>query len=269
MPELKNQDLAHLLMENRTIHDEISKAVQTYLEQKHPRGWNRVDGAKKWINDNGYMIAAPVHDASLGGFVLFRGENKKNICFINTSQPRAYQNFVLFHELYHFLSMGRHMHAVALQGGRVHFLKADLDMESEERRADYFASLMLLPESDVETFYRSLASKSMDEAIFYTMYHFQAPYKAVLIRLYELQLIQLKDLMDRFENKSEVYAVFQKMGLDTASVEISRTIDLQSVKRLMDQNRCILSDFTNEENEKTLKSIEQEIFRLRENRHDH
>lgn len=269
MPELKTQDLDRILTTNRNIDDEVSKILKTYIEKEHPRGWNRIDGAKKWIKEKGFMVEAPVNDSSLGGFVFFRGENKKNICFINTNQPRVYQNFVLFHELYHFLTLGRHTHAVSVRGGRVHFLKTDIDMENEERRADYFASLMLLPEDDVEEFYHSLASESKEEAIYYTMYHFQAPYKAVLIRLYELRLIDLKDLVDRFEKKIDLYVVFQKMGLDTVSVEISKTIDLQSVKMLMLQNRFMLPEFTNEENERALTSIEQEIQDIRARHHDY
>ncbi|MBP3041568.1 ImmA/IrrE family metallo-endopeptidase [Bacillaceae bacterium Marseille-Q3522] len=269
MPEIKTQDLDRILAANRNIHEEVSKFVRAYLEKEHPRGWNRVDGAKKWIKVNGIMVEAPINDPSLGGFVFFRGENKKNICFINTNQPRVYQNFVLFHELYHFLTLGRQTRTVSVQGGRVHFLKADIDIENEERRADYFASLMLLPEDEVKEFYRSLASETKDDAIYYTMYHFQAPYKAVLIRLYELRLIDLRDLVERFEENSDFHAVFQRMGLDTASVEMSKTIDLQSVRTLMLQNRFMLPEFTNKENEKALERIETEIHNLREKSHDY
>ncbi|SFG95699.1 ImmA/IrrE family metallo-endopeptidase [Sporolactobacillus nakayamae] len=269
MPELKTQDLDHILAANRSINDGVSKILQTYLEKEHPRGWNRIDGAKKWIKENGFMIEAPINDTSLGGFVFFRGESTKNICFINTNQPRVYQNFVLFHELYHFLTFGRHTDTVRVLGGRIHFLKTDIDIENEERRADYFASLMLLPENDVEEFYSSLASESKEDTIYYTMYHFQAPYKAVLIRLYELRLINLRELVGRFEKKNDFHAAFQRMGLDTASVEMSKTIDLRSVKELMHNNRYMLPEFTNEENDKSLKSIEQKINELRNLINDH
>ncbi len=45
----------------------MNELVDTYLNDFHPRAWNRVEGASKWITDNHFLIQAPIQDDSLGG----------------------------------------------------------------------------------------------------------------------------------------------------------------------------------------------------------
>ncbi|MCI0765806.1 hypothetical protein [Bacillus sp. TL12] len=45
-----------------------------------------------------FFIEAPIQDSSLGGFIRST-DTEKYICYVNTYQPRIYQDFSLVHEL--------------------------------------------------------------------------------------------------------------------------------------------------------------------------
>ncbi|MCM3443135.1 ImmA/IrrE family metallo-endopeptidase [Metabacillus halosaccharovorans] len=145
MPEITFDDLPKLLEENKEIRSEIHMEVNNYLQAYHPKGWNRIDGAKKFIEQKHYLIEAPIHDSTFGGFIRTTN-TEKSICYINSAQPRMYQNFVVFHELYHLLNSFRKIE-------KLHFIEAEIDNRSEERKADYFASLLLLDEYELRSFF--------------------------------------------------------------------------------------------------------------------
>ncbi len=48
--------------ENREIGSEIRMTVNYYLQNYHPKGWNLIDRAKKYIDQNHYLIEAPIQD---------------------------------------------------------------------------------------------------------------------------------------------------------------------------------------------------------------
>ena len=56
--------------------------------------------AFKILNDYN-LIQIPIEDKYLGGKVEIR--NNKKIPIINTSQPRVYQYFIAWHEVYHII----------------------------------------------------------------------------------------------------------------------------------------------------------------------
>lgn len=230
MPEITFDQLPQLLEENKKIREDMHILMNSYLQNYHPKGWNRIDGAKKFIEQNHYLIQAPVHDSSFGGFIRTTNTNK-HICYINTAQPRMYQNFVLFHELYHLISLQKdHLE-------QFHLVNAGVDYRMNERKADYFASLLLIDEYELRSFFTGPENKgeSLFTKILLCMFAFKAPYKAVLIRLYELGLIEFEDLRNYFDRKIDFFKEFASRGLDTYILEKSGVVNFQCLETLMDE----------------------------------
>ncbi|WP_171038199.1 ImmA/IrrE family metallo-endopeptidase [Aquibacillus sediminis] len=230
MPEITFQDLPRIMEENKEIRAEINMMVNQYFRTYHPKGWNRIDGARKFIEQHHYLIEAPVNDATFGGFIRTTHSNK-HICYINTAQPRMYQNFVLFHELFHLISLQQEM-------GRFHLVTAELDNESNERKADYFASLMLMDEHELKAFFTGPENKG--ETVFdktlLCMFAFKAPYKAVLIRLFELNLISRDYLQAFFDQNINFSREFARIGKDQFILETSKVRNFRCLETLMEKN---------------------------------
>ncbi|WLR50663.1 ImmA/IrrE family metallo-endopeptidase [Bacillus tianshenii] len=230
MPEIIFEDLPQLLQENKEIRSEVHMAANRYIQNYHPKGWNRIDGVKKYIEQHHYLIEAPIQDFTFGGFIRTTN-TKKSICYINSAQPRIYQNFVLFHELYHLITINEVL-------GKLHLIEVDIDNRSSERKADYFSSLLLLDEHELRAFFTGPENK--EETLFHKvllcMNAFKAPYKAVLIRLYELNLIEIEDLEVLFHKKINFIEEFQNLGKDTYIFEASNNTNFKSLEILMKNN---------------------------------
>ncbi|RWR11899.1 hypothetical protein QNH23_18450 [Siminovitchia fortis] len=62
MPEITFDDLPEVIEENKLIASEIHMKVDQYLKNDHPKGWNKIDGAKRFIEQNhhGFGSVGPV-----------------------------------------------------------------------------------------------------------------------------------------------------------------------------------------------------------------
>ncbi|MED3813408.1 ImmA/IrrE family metallo-endopeptidase [Priestia megaterium] len=245
MPELKFQNLSLLFQENEKIKQEINEQVSNYRTYIHPRSWEIIDGIRVYIENEHFLIEAPINDDSFGGFI--RSTNtKKFICYINTEQPRIYQNFTLAHELYHVLT---------LQGIKesIHMVKAGLDDDLDERKADYFASVLLMEEHTVLNFYQQLKDKDELTKIIKSVFRFKVPFKAVLIRLYELKLIGIDTLEEFFDQKINLKEKFKALGLDPSSIEKSKVVIFKDLDSLMENTS--LPDSAHEVNKTVLDEV--------------
>ncbi|WP_050179583.1 ImmA/IrrE family metallo-endopeptidase [Domibacillus robiginosus] len=230
MPELAFKDLSLLFEENKKIKPEVNQLVKKYLKDLHPRGWDIIDGVREYIKNNHFLIEAPINDPSFGGFI--RSTNtEKFICYINTNQRRLYQNFSLLHELFHLIYFRKITESL-------HIVNVGLDSDSDERKADYFASLLLIDEHELISFYTGNENQDKDifQRIILAMARFSAPYKAVLIRLFELDLIEIEKLEELFDKKVDLEKEFQALGLDPYVVERSDVVNFGNLEKLMDSN---------------------------------
>ena len=173
------------------------------------------------------LIQVPVDDEYFSGAIY--AKEGKVIPVINTSLPRANQYFASWHEIYHLL-----FDDISLD----HIIENDNVVE--ERKAEYFAASMLL--SGVDRYYAELPPMDFISKILFCMAAFQAPYKAVLISLYEdavrrdnkLMKKQIKDVFDvRLEDIADR---FQKLGLDESLVQPSYVINTTYLQDRMRQN---------------------------------
>ena len=163
----------------------------------------------------------PIEDKFFSGAIYVK--NSKVIPVINTALPRANQYFAAWHEIYHLIFDG------VLSD---HFIGIDNNME--ERKAEYFASCMLL--NDVGSYYTNLTEIDFISKVFNCMATFQAPYKAVLISLYEYAIqSENQKLCDRIE---EIFDLqfddlpnrFRGLGLDDSLVEPSYVVNVSLLR---------------------------------------
>lgn len=247
VPELSFVDLPQILEENRQVKSEVENLMRKYLQLYHPKGWTMIEGAKKYIATRHFFIEAPIQDSSLGGFIRSTNTNKY-ICYINTYQPRIYQNFSLFHELYHLLSLQE-------LNSKLHIIHVGLDKNQAERKADYFASLLLMNEYELLTFYQGLDNdvETTVKKVFLCMSRFQAPFKAILIRLYELQLIDKHTIETYFDQKFNYHEEFNKLGIDHYMIERSNVVNVGNLEKMMKD--YTLPETAQQANEQVFKEV--------------
>lgn len=200
------------------------------------------------------LIQMPVEDKFWSGAIFVKDE--KIIPVINTALPRANQYFIAWHEIYHLI-----FDQVSFD----HFIETDNTLE--ERKAEYFAACMLL--NGIDRYFMELPEMEFISKIFYCMATFQAPYKAVLVSLYEYALrsenemlcSKIKEVFDyQFDDLSNR---FRMLGLDDSLVCPSYVVNTSSlqgkIKKAKEENPEL---HYHEDNEIYLKNIMSEIVLL-------
>ena len=245
----KNLDL--VIKKNREIKDEVS--AQAIRFQTNP-SMMKVASAPQLallILQGFGLIQMPIEDKFWSGAIFVK--DGKIIPVVNTSLPRANQYFAAWHEIYHLI-----FDKVSLD----HFIETDNTLE--ERKAEYFAACMLL--DGVDRYFTELPEMEFISKIFHCMSMFQAPYKAVLVSLYEYAIqseneklcAKIKNVFDfQFDNLPER---FRMLGLDDGLVSPSYVINTsflqEKIKKKTDEDPelCYHKD-----NEVYLKNIMAEI----------
>ena len=104
-------------------------------------------------------------------------------------------------------------------------------MELNERKADYFASMLML--GNVYNYYNSLSEEdNFINKIIYCMDLYKAPYKVISINLYEAAKNNnngnlTKLILDNFDNKPiDLVKKFQELWLDDELVKLSYVVSI-------------------------------------------
>lgn len=249
MTKLTAELALDLLQMNRSIHEEVQKDVDFYLHYKHPSGHDRINGGFHFIQKNTLFLQAPSDDLSLGGFLIDYGH--VTCCYINSSQPRINQNFILFHEIYHLLK--------GIPSGQAHFVATEqAGLSLEERKADYFASLLLMPEHEMRNFFATIQSDALAIQIYKAMNQFKAPYKSILIRMLELEIVLTPDkFIELFDENNNLSERFSKAGLDKGIVEPSHVFNIPNLETIITNNKLneYMPTSTNEKNKQLFTQI--------------
>ena len=136
------------------------------------------------------VIFYPTEDTNNNGFhktYLFHGE-KTHFVYINTKQDREKQIFTAAHELGHVWKLNEHLEST---------LGIEVRHELGEKIMNRFAAELLMPEDHFRRFVKQktqgvpgpLTYGNMIEIITAAMNEYFVPYKAVLYRLYELNIM--------------------------------------------------------------------------------
>ena len=197
------------------------------------------------------LIQMPIEDKYWSGAIFVK--DGKYIPVLNKALPRANQYFTAWHEIYHLI-----FDKVSFD----HFIEVDNTLE--ERKAEYFAGCMLL--NGVDKYFTELPEMDFTSKVFYCMSTFQAPYKAVLVSLYEYAVqseneklcSRIKAVFDlQFEDLPNK---FRMLGLDDSLVMPSYVINTSSLQERIKKIKVANPELNyHKDNEKYLKNIMTEI----------
>lgn len=197
------------------------------------------------------LIQMPIEDKFWSGAIYVK--DGKIIPVINTALPRANQYFAAWHEIYHLI-----FDTVSLD----HFIESDNMME--ERKAECFAASMLL--TGVDRYFIELTEMDFVSKIFLCMSVFQAPYKAVLVSLYEYAVQSRNEILGK--KIKEVFDLelenlpqkFRLLGLDDSLVRPSYVINTSSLQEKIKRSKTADLELEyHKENEEFLINIMKEI----------
>lgn len=166
-------------IERKTTSDLIELHYNQKVQQNIFRILRRVEGLQ--------VIVFPIQDEKLYAFTLFK--NSKNFIYINSYMPLGEQIFAAAHELYH--------------------LKYDLEQKSEilndvdssfngnenEMKANSYAACFLVPKQHLFEEMRLLKINKGEIGVLEILKlvdSFAVPYKAMVLRLYEVNFINLE-----------------------------------------------------------------------------
>lgn len=245
------QNLDFVIKKNREIKEEVS--AQAIKLQTNP-SIMKVASAPQLallILQGFGLIQMPIEDKFWSGAIFVK--DGKLIPVVNTSLPRANQYFAAWHEIYHLI-----FDKVSFD----HFIEADNTLE--ERKAECFAACMLL--NGVDRYFTELPEMDFVSKTFYCMSTFQAPYKAVLVSLYEYAVQseneklcgRIKEVFDlQFEDLPNR---FRMLGLDDSLVSPSYVINTSSLQERIKRMRVANPELNyHKNNEEYLMNIMTEI----------
>ena len=248
------ENLNLVIKKNREIREEVStQAIKLQMNSSIMKVASAPQLALIILQGFG-LIQMPIEDKYWSGAIYVK--DGKIIPVVNTSLPRANQYFAAWHEIYHLI-----FDKVSFD----HFIEADNILE--ERKAEYFAACMLL--TGVDRYFMELPEMDFISKIFCCMSVFQAPYKAVLVSLYEYAIkseneklcSKIKEVFDlQFEDLPNR---FRMLGLDDSLVTPSYVVNTSSLQERIQRIRAANPDVHyHKDNEEYLKNIMAEIVMI-------
>lgn len=249
--KITSKNLESVIQKNKEIHFEINQKVMNFKANCNTMQITSAPQlAFQLLKING-LLQIPIDNPYLSGAIFVI--NDKKIPMINTAQIRANQYFAAWHEIYHlYFDELSFNHLI------------DIETNMEERKADHFASLMLL--GNLMPYFIDLPETDFLSKVFQCMDTFQAPYKAVLISLYESayqtnnQSI-MNEVIQYFDQQFDDLPIrFRELGLDDNLVKQSNIVNVSTLQSKM--NRLLINEPNVEYhkvNSNFLKNIIKEI----------
>ncbi len=216
---------------------------------------------KNYAKKEGYeleILRFPIKDLELCAFSAVK--SGMLFCMINTFIPLGKQIFAAAHELYHIYCYINEKNEQFISNGSILMAKQMDDNYGEEAVANAFAATILAPATAIVSqmeLYDIKKSTLTYKDIVQLMECFAIPYKAMVLRLYECEIIDekkanalLKDL-DKIDKYIEDSGIAKRWSLNTESY-----LNFGSLVTIMDENE--------EMEAMPLKRLNEDRERLRE-----
>lgn len=256
---ITSQNLDEVVQKNIAIKSIILNLVNDFTVRFNQ---SRVSSREKLainILKEHHLIQLPIEDEFWGGAIIVREALK--IPVINSAQPRVYQYFVAWHEVYHLLydiNLANETHNISI------------DLSINERMADYFAAQMMV--GNVYDYYYSLEDADFIDRIIKCMDVYKAPYKAVLIQLYEEAVtkynnMDLKnEILKNFDSKpNNMIQKFEELELDSELVKPTNIVSLGGLEKELEKAVKANTDTTYHlNNYNFLKKLKTQIEDIKE-----
>lgn len=224
------------------LYEEVKKEV-AYVRNELAGACDEAvrDSIFDMIDEQVKLIMFPVEDDDFCGFICkHKGEQ---FIYINTYLPLEKQIFAAGHEFYHLIKD---------RNGEFEILKSnvlnqesDIDIAIEDKQANLFSALLLVPE---ESLIKQLNLLKVDGArdltikkILKLMNTFAVPYKTIILRLYEIgklsenQTIKWLEIEDRNPKQGVLYEIY-KYQIGEKWQTRTKTVKLSNLKALIIDN---------------------------------
>lgn len=165
------------------------------------------------------LVKSPINRDGLSA--IFLRNNSGFIIFINSSKTLGHQYFSAAHELYHY------EYNKEMTGQICNTALFSKNKSENERKADYFAVHFLMPETTIRRYVKDLArdGRLSISDIIKLQHYFKVSYAAMVIRLKELDLIELdqynKFMEERIVARSKSLGYNPQLSLPTNDKYIS------------------------------------------------
>jgi Zn-dependent peptidase ImmA (M78 family) len=201
------------------------------------------------------VLELPLADDEIGA-LCYKGDALGYI-LINSSLPKVNTNFAICHEVYHvFYQEGEFR-------SKVEFANNHYFEHEEEFAANLFAGMLLMPEVSFRQMYGIFKKESEgneQDTMIRLMNYYQAPYMAVLIRCYELDLPESNRISEELLNVdgTTIRNRFIELWLDDVILCASKKDDFPQLKALVEHygKECIQDSYLNE---RTLNKVMQNM----------
>ena len=178
-----------------------------------------------------FLLLYPLKSRNIAGFTRKQGDFVQ--IFINTSFDKGFQNFVGAHELYHLIQFQEKENDNFILCKKTDVLDTidESDLNLEELKANYFAAAFLLPRQVVFDRFKKVKKLKYSEEdlileIIKLQFQYEVPYKTILKRLRELDIID-----EKYYEKLKVYehSILEYCKMMDVSIE-------KSIKDLITSN---------------------------------
>lgn len=182
---------------------------------------------------NYIIVEIPFADKEIGA--LSYKDGKTGYVFLNTALPEVNVNFALCHEIYHvFYQEIRPKQKMDL------FLNEHYLEQEEELAANLFAGMLLMPGQSFRYMFRRFRNETGPDDSELTvltklMSYFEVPYMAVLLRCYELKLLDSGELLEELlhMDSERVKHEFSRLWLDERILKATGNDDYERLERLV------------------------------------
>lgn len=201
-----------IIIRNRDYVDCVKEALKNFHDRVRWDG--NIPKIMKEIGDElGVLIVdIPMNDSDFGAVFLDTGYSK--YLLLNSNQPRNKMYFSFCHDIYHILNGSPDY---INEKREVHF-NQDYTSNDNESKANLFAANLLMPEIEFKKMYALYKAddECIERIVVKLMNYFSSPFVAVLIRLYELGIL---DKIDHIKvvleyGNSEIEKLFDSLWID-------------------------------------------------------
>ncbi len=212
------------------LNDDVKKFC-TEMELKDLGGVRNLYEIVKMylLKKNYFVIRFPLKDNEIGAFV-YKGDSISYLV-INTNVPIVNSNFAICHELYHIFSPAKEIES-----------KFNIDLNYSENeneiRANLFAGNLLMPEAEFRQIFnkfneinsskKNLEEKKQLNVVISLMNYFNAPFMAVYIRCYELDLFNDSPEYLNIE-QNIIDEEFKRLWIDNSILKASKIDDSENL----------------------------------------
>lgn len=178
--------------------------------------------ARPSFREKGYFVLElPFADDEIGA-LCYKGDALGYIV-LNTSLPKVNINFAICHELFHVFFQKSEFRT------KVEFANNHYYEHEEESAANLFAGMLLMPEASFRFMYAKFKEESENDekdTIIRMMNYYQAPYMAVLVRCYELELMG-DSIAEELLNigQEDIRRRFNELWLDDSILDATKKDD--------------------------------------------